>query len=366
MQENTITEDLNKELKCGGCGAYLTYAPGTRHLTCGYCGTKNEIVLPAVAIEELDFTTHAPLVIDQSQCQELTLVKCTSCGAETTLLPHVTSSECPFCTTTLVLKDGGKKSVLKPKSLLPFKITAKEAFAKFGGWINSLWFAPNDLKKYATSTEKMSGLYIPYWTFDCDTQSAYSGEKGINHYETYTTTENGKPVQKTRVVTRWHSVSGEVYKTFDDVLVKASRSLPDKYCRALEPWDLPQLVPYDDKFLSGFKTESYQIGLEEGLETGKTIMAETIREVICHDIGGDHQRIHSVNTAYAHITFKHILLPVYISAYKYKGKIYRILVNGRTGEVQGERPYSWIKIAFAVLAGLALLSLFFYFTNYQT
>src|SRR3990170_2422108 len=103
MQENTITEDLNKELKCRGCGAYLTYAPGTSHLRCAYCGTQ------------------------------------------TTLLPHVTSSECPFCTTTLVLKDGGKKSVLKPKSLLPFKITAKDAFAKFGGWINSLWFAPNDL-----------------------------------------------------------------------------------------------------------------------------------------------------------------------------------------------------------------------------
>jgi hypothetical protein len=36
------------------------------------------------------------------------------------------------------------------------------------------------------------------------------------------------------------------------------------------------------------------------------------------------------------------------------------VVNGRTGKVQGERPYSAIKIAFAVLIGLILAAGFGY------
>ncbi|MBV9774716.1 MAG: hypothetical protein JO040_12240, partial [Gemmatimonadetes bacterium] len=73
------------------------------------------------------------------------------------------------------------------------------------------------------------------------------------------------------------------------------------------------------------------------------------------DIGGDEQRIHSTDTRYDDVTFKHILLPVWISAYRYREKVYRRLVNARTGEVQGERPWSWIKIALLVLFVAALV-----------
>jgi hypothetical protein len=146
-----------------------------------------------------------------------------------------------------------------------------------------------------------------------------------------------------------------VWNAFDDILILASRSLPKKYADRLEPWDLESLEPYGDAYLSGFRAESYRVTLREGFEEARTVMDSTIRSSVRRDIGGDHQRIHSIRTQYDDITFKHILLPVWISAYRFREKVYRFLVNARTGEVQGERPWSWVKIALAVLAGLAVI-----------
>jgi hypothetical protein len=202
-------------------------------------------------------------------------------------------------------------------------------------------------------------VYIPYWTYDTDTDSKYTGQRGEHYYvtESYSTTENGKSVTKTRQVqkTRWHYVSGSVNKFFDDILTVASKSLPQKYVYKLEPWDLENLVPFDKKYLSGFIAEKYQVGLEEGFEIAKGIAEK--------EIGGDEQRISTLNTSYRDIKFKHLLLPVYVSAYKYKEKLYRFLVNARTGEVQGERPWSWLKIAGLVLLVVAIIAVIVILVN---
>jgi hypothetical protein len=113
--------------------------------------------------------------------------------------------------------------------------------------------------------------------------------------------------------------------------------------------------PNQNEYLSGFRTESYQVGLPAGFQQACGIMDEKIRGLVMRDIGGDTQRIHSVRTSHADVTFNHILLPVWISAYRYDRKVYRFLVNARTGEVQGERPWSWVKITLVILAVLGLI-----------
>lgn len=132
------------------------------------------------------------------------------------------------------------------------------------------------------------------------------------------------------------------------MLVLASRALPKKYTDALEPWDLSALEPYAPEFLAGFQAEGYSIALEEGYEEARTRMDRVIRRDVAFDIGGDRQRIHSISTTVNDVTFKHILLPVWLAAYKYRGQSYRFVVNGQTGRVQGERPYSVWKISCAV------------------
>jgi LSD1 subclass zinc finger protein len=354
--------------KCSNCAAALVYAPGTTVLRCEYCGAENHIEAAGpVTTEEIDyekFLSETNLSADR-QYQAHT-VACSACGAQTTLKPNLTSDQCPFCDTPLVIKNALTATVIKPSYMLPFKIDRKKAWEAFRAWIKKLWFAPTALKRYAETVEKLSGLYIPYWTYDSQTSSSYSGARGTNHTEHYTAVENGRRVNKSRTTIRWTSVSGLVSNAFDDVLVMASTSLPEKYAAKLEPWDLSNLGAFNESFLSGFRTETYQVGVRQGFEKAKGIMDTRIREAIRHDIGGDHQRINAVNTAYSDISFKHILLPIWISAYRFQDKVFRFMINGRTGEVQGERPWSWVKIALAILGAAALVTaLWFGYTELQ-
>lgn len=360
MEQETspVPAPKDKQFPCKQCGAKLDFAPGSDVLKCPYCGAQTPIPKSEEHIQELDFREYLAKIAGEHETDVAQRVKCEKCGAETTVPAEITSSICPFCGDNLLLSAHSSR-LLKPKALLPFKITQKQAFEDFRRWINRLWFAPDKLKQYAQSEGKLIGVYVPHWTYDSDTTSFYRGERGDDYWvtETYTETENGRAVTKTRQVkrTRWTSVSGTVWNQFDDILVLASKSLPRKYADRLEPWDMSNLVAYADEYLSGFRAESYQISLADGFEVARGIMDGRIRESICRDIGGDHQRIASVKTGYDKITFKHILLPVWLSAYRYMDKVYRILINARTGEVQGERPFSPWKITAAIAAAVAII-----------
>ncbi|GGA13401.1 hypothetical protein GCM10011498_11710 [Amylibacter cionae] len=225
-------------------------------------------------------------------------------------------------------------------------------------WLGSLWFAPNGLQEYARKGRAMQGIYIPYWTYDADTKSNYSGARGDVYYVTQRVQvkRNGKMVTETRQVpkTRWTPTAGRVARFFDDVLVLGSKSLPKTYTDALAPWDLSALEPYDPQFLAGFRAESYTVKLDEGYAEARTYMDRMILRDVKFDIGGDKQRVTSVDTSVSDVTFKHVLLPIWMAAYKYRGNTYRFVVNGQTGTVRGERPYSKIKIAIAVIIGLII------------
>ncbi len=346
---------------CTNCGSDLKYKPGTSHLNCDHCGSENEIPQIEGRFEELDFYTHLSEKSSSEETLTESFVKCENCGATSTLEPTITASNCPYCATPLIVENCKEEEIILPKAVLPFNFDKETAKNEFKKWVKKLWFAPNQLKKATLNFDHFKGVYIPYWTYDSDTYTRYTGQRGTHYYvnQNYTTTENGKTVTKTRRVrkTRWSYASGDVSNFFDDVLVVGSKSLPQKYIYKLEPWDLNNLVPFDKSYLSGFITEKYQIDLEGGFDVAKDIMDPRIRNLIRRDIGGDEQRIISVDTQYDNITFKHLLLPVYVSAYKFKDKLYQFLVNGRTGEVQGQRPYSWIKITLAVLLGLGIIAL---------
>jgi hypothetical protein len=344
----------------------LEFAPGANSLKCPYCGCENVIAESSIKIEELDYRAYLEQAADEKDTHEAHRVKCEKCGAETTMPPNITSGICPFCGANMVF-EGKSSHLIRPEALLPFKVTQKQAFDDFRRWIDGLWFAPGDLKQYARSEGKLAGIYIPCWTYDSQTTSSYTGMRGDHYYttETYTTTENGQEVTRTRQVqhTRWTPVSGLVSNSFDDILVLASRSLPKDYADRLQPWDLQHLVPYADEYLSGFRAESYQVSLDQGFEEARKVMETEVASSVRRDIGGDEQRIESVDTQYSNITFKHILLPVWLSAYRFRDNVYRILINARTGEVQGERPYSTWKIAAAILLAIIVIVVFLYIAN---
>ena len=352
-------DKLNNELACTGCGAILQFKPGSTSLVCTYCGAENAIAQSTEIIEEIDYEKFIHEKLDKEEKVDIVAVRCNACGASITLDPNITSDQCPYCASNIVIKSGTTSSLLKPKSLIPFAVDRKKAAELFRNWISGLWFAPSDLKRADIVNEKLNGIYVPYWTYDTNTQTWYTGQRGDYYYvnETYTTTENNQTVTKTRQVrkTRWTPASGQVHNSFDDILIIASHSLPIKHTERLEPWNLGQLLPFNDKYLSGFRSESYQVDVTTGLNEAKAKMAPVIQTTVRRDIGGDEQQIATMNTTYTDITFKHILLPIWISSYRFKDKVYRFLVNGQTGKIQGERPYSVLKIFLLILAIIAII-----------
>jgi len=336
----------------------LKFLAGTQYLICEYCGQNNLIEDQLETIQEyglhetLKQLEKAPLLAESRQIQ------CETCGAHFKFENSVHSGECPFCGTDIVTR-AIQSRLIKPKSLLPFHIDDHKARQQYRMWLKSLWFAPTKVKHYAREDTRLVGIYLPYWTYDSLTESTYTGARGDIYYvnQRVQTIQNGRPVTAVRRIPkiRWTPVRGRVTRFFDDVLVGASNSLPRQILDRLQPWDLENLVAYNESYLSGFSSEYYQVDLDEGFDRAKQVIDNVIRQDIAVDIGGNQQRIHQVCTHHQNTTYKHCLLPIWSAAFRYKDKSYRFVINGRTGQVQGERPYSVWKISLAVLVGLALI-----------
>ena len=360
--------ETDHRFPCSNCGSDLRYLPGSDRMHCDHCGHEEPIEgtgpWGGSAIAELDFRKAVVADLPEPEMEETQVSECPNCGAQVEFDPDTHAMECPFCATPVVTHTGTRRHI-KPKGVLPFAITEAQARDAMTDWLGNLWFAPGGLQDYARKGRAMDGIYVPYWTYDADTRTAYKGQQGTVYHETRSRTVNvngkSKTVQERVAKVRWKAVSGRVARFFDDVLVLASRSLPKRYTDALAPWDLSALEPYQPEFLAGFRAEAYQVDLEDGYREAREIMNAQIVRDVKFDIGGDRQRVDHLETEVGRLSFKHILLPVWLAAYKYRGKTYRFVVNGRTGTVQGERPVSIVKVAIAVLIGALIAGAVGYF-----
>jgi DNA-directed RNA polymerase subunit RPC12/RpoP len=356
VQENPLLnkEDINR-YQCENCGGNMIFDPKVGKLRCPHCDSTREIPKSGAPIEERDFYNF--LRPENQRLQKMATdamqVSCSSCGATVVFIPPTTASACDFCGVKIVAQPKVADPLLAPESVLPFSVTSKDALAALNSWTSSRWFAPSALKTMAQA-DKADSVYLPFWTFDSDTSTDYTGKRGDDYQVTETYLENGEERTRTRTETNWSYASGNVYRHFNDVSVPATTSVLPKYIGELN-WDFNELVPYEPAYLSGHLAQTYQVSLEEGFEHFKLMIEDAINSDVRRDIGGDRQQINSLDTQYSNITFKHLLVPVYAGAYRFNNKVYQIIVNGKTGEVYGERPYSWLKIACLVIAILLLL-----------
>jgi ribosomal protein S27E len=335
----------------------MDFDPQSGMMKCQSCGHTEAVPEPSatlVAHALEDALQHVTPLSDQAL-----EVTCDGCGSVMVFEPPEVAGTCSFCGAAIVAQARAADPMIAPDGVLPVKVTKEAAQKEVREWISTRWFAPNALQKMAQQ-EGIGGVYLPFWTYAADTESQYSGARGVHYWvtETYMTTDsNGNEVQQTRQVmqTAWSPASGRVGRKFSDVLVPATKSVNPQRLNALEPWDLPSLRAYEPEFLAGFKAQRYQIALPDGFETAKGIMERTIEQDVRRDIGGDEQQISQVQTATSNETFQHLLLPVWIGAYRFNGKVFQVVVNARTGEVQGERPYSATKVALLVVVILFVL-----------
>lgn len=350
---------------CSSCGAPLRFSPATGKLACAFCGSSTEIVPADSLIEEFDLHTALKTLEHYAPKEISKEVTCQKCGSIFTLTPYSVGTRCPYCDTPAITDFVNP---ITPEAILPFEITQKQAKTIFAQWIDSLWFAPTALKKLLDTDKKLTGYYLPYWTYDAATTTSYQGQRGDIYYVTVRQRRiiNGREqlveVQEPRI--RWTPAQGRVGRYFDDVTIEAGETLSRKILGALGGWDTSRSQPFDPRYLSGFESEEYSIGLDNGFEMAQSKMHAIIRGDIHRDIGGDRQQIDHMQTRYANATFKNNLFPVWATHFQFKGKNYYYAINGQSGIITGERPYSYAKIVLLIGSILALLLVIGYYGEY--
>ncbi len=341
---------------CEACGADVVFNIGTQHLKCPYCGHEQKLSIEADAIlTEHDFHEMLESLLEHHETVGATEgfkeVSCDACGGIVVFEGTLTSTRCPYCDSPIQLEGIHEMETrIKPDGVLPFQVDEQRAKNSIKNWVASLWFAPNDFKKSGVEG-KLNGVYIPYWTFDSMTFVAYVGERGEEYRVTVGTGKNRRTV--TRV--RWYPASGNFQRFFDDVLVLACHKMSPDLIHGLEPWPLNLSLPFTREALAGYLARTYDVELEPGFHLAKPRIETALRSDVNRRIGGDRQRISRMGVDYSAITFKFLLLPIWLLSYRYKGKVYQMMINAATGKVSGERPWSAWKIAGAIILGTTIV-----------
>lgn len=345
---------------CPACGAEAVWTPAQQALVCPFCGTTSPATLGSdgTLVQEHDLVAALQAIPDEQRGfgSDRTPVQCQSCQAISLFEPERVAQRCEFCGSPSVVPYEQARNAIRPESLLPFVKPEPEIREAMRQWYAGRWFAPNALGK-AALTDQVHGVYVPYWTFDALAEAHWTAEAGYHYYVPVQRTVNGRTETVQEQRTRWEHASGHVQMHFDDELVPATLGLKPKLLRQIEPFPTQEVVPYDPGYVSGWVVEQYQIDLIAAAEKARDQMQSKVRSECASKVPGDTHRNLQVDASYDHQTFKHILAPVWVLTYNYGARSFQVLVNGVTGEIAGERPYSWMKIVGAVLGVLLALLL---------
>jgi hypothetical protein len=338
---------------CPACGARAEWNPTRQALVCAYCGTvvPGELDAETGRIREIDLVKTLREMPDELRGwkSERRSVQCRSCHAISVFEAERVGQNCEFCGSPELVDYDEIKAPIRPQSLLPFKIDTTRVRERVKRWFASKWLAPSRFKNKAF-VDTLRGLYIPYWTFDSQVHCPWTAESGTYYYTTqsYTGSDGKRRTRRVRH-TRWRPAAGVVDHFFDDEPVPGTRGLPEDLLRRIEPFPTSDLVPYDTAYLSGFVIEHYQVVLVDAAQSARQAMERALERLCAARVPGDTYRNLSISPSYSGETFKHILVPVWLLGYGYRGRTYRLLVNGYTGKIAGTYPKSAWKIFFLVL-----------------
>ena len=350
------------QLPCPSCGGELSYSAKKQEINCDHCGFVKPYDQASDMVQEqcLDnamksMAYFTPASIDKK------IIDCGGCGSQIMIQDNEVSVRCNFCGSEKVNETAVTKNLIQPQGIIPFKIDKKTAQQKFQDWIKEGWFKPNKLQTLAELGD-VHGIYVPFWTYDAKTYTSWSGDAGTYYYETETYTDSDGETQTREVrKTHWTHKRGTFDHFFDDVLIVASKGLPHKVITPIYPFQLDEVVNYNNDLVVGWEAEIYSLDVKEGYDVAEGQMDVHLKAMASDALGGDTQRHLRVNSQKWDQTFKHIVLPVWICSYIYNDKTYQFAVNGQTGKINGSKPTSWAKVVglivfiIAVIAGIVYL-----------
>ncbi len=347
INNGTATENTTETAQCLACGAKMVFDPDNQKLSCPYCGNMSDIDLSKLS-HEINF--NELLSNPQNDWgNETHVFRCNNCGSTEVLSKNEIAKECSFCGTTNIVAVQ-ELSGLKPNGVIPFSISKEKATNAVTTWARKKFFAPSAFKKSA-KPEKIKGTYSPAFTFDTKSRSSYYGRLGKYYYRTVT--RNGKR-QTVREI-RYFNVAGNYDMQFDDILIQASDKIAQGDLNNMRPFDTNNSNEYSTDFLHGYVAQSSTKTGQECWNEAQIVARSEIRRRILSRYRYDIVVFFEVNTAFMDVTYKYLLLPIYVGHCNWKKKLYNFFVNGKNGKVSGKTPLSPLKIGIAIMLGLAVV-----------
>ncbi len=339
-----------RTFKCRQCGGTISYSAAQRQLTCPYCGSEQQIDAETVGrrADEFEFTLETMAQARHGWGEVRRELVCESCGSVVSVAKDALTSTCAFCGSNRVLARDAAGDILRPTTLIPFAIDQKQVQAKVRAWLGRGWMHPPELRNTG-ALKSLTGVYLPYWTFDTHVNADWKAEVGTRRTERYYS--DGE--WKTRTVIDWDWRSGRVHVPVDDHLVPGTAKVSRVILGKVEPFNLGGLVEYDPGYLAGWQAKLYDVQLPQAWEIAKEdIRAKT--KSACHsDTGSSHVRNMRMTADFGDERWRYILLPVYLASYPFGERTFQVMVNGQTGKVAGQKPVAWLRIWLAIAALLA-------------
>lgn len=335
MEKQFKAEDAS----CISCGASMKYSPERKKLFCAKCNSVKDIDFVSLT-EKRNWEDRDKATISTKNWESLTKsLKCPNCGAGVVLNKLEYTKTCPYCNSGLIASENETNS-FSPDGIIPFKFSKQEASNKFTEGVKKKFFVPRAFKK-VIPVENIKGIYIPAFSFDADSSSKYSGKLAID--ETYT--RNGKRY----ATTSYRNISGTHSQKLVDIVVESSSKLNQKQMSEILPYNMTNLVKFDQAFIMGYTVEQYENAVDICKTISKRIMEDNIKKAILSKYRYDRVITFSLDAEFSNEKYIYNLLPVYSCNFTYKSKNYNTFMNGDTGKVGGGFPISKLKVTFVVI-----------------
>ena len=350
----TTEKDQAKNYACSNCGANIAYDVSAGGIACEYCG----FIAPVKSInvgktaENFEFTLETISQSTRGWGTERQVMHCDSCGGDLSISEGTLSTTCPFCASNKVNVITSTEEMLRPRFLIPFKITPQQTKKLAVDWLGKGWYHPNELSANSI-VRKFVGIYIPFWTFDTKVDARWSAQVGYERTERHYNARDKRWETRTKIVWQWES--GKVHLNIENFLVPGSarHHISHRILDQLHPFNLNGLMAYEPDYLAGWQAVAYETTLTEAWESGKNSIRERAKKACYQDIPTSRVRNFSMGADFKDEAWRYILLPIYLTAYKYEEVVYQVMVNGQTGAVAGQKPVAWWKIWLVIAAVLA-------------
>jgi hypothetical protein len=276
----------------------------------------------------------------------ITILRCKGCGAALRYDPEHQAPSCSFCG-SVVESETVQDPLEQTEGYLPFTISDVEARTALKAWLGSLgWFRPSDLKQ-SSRLEKLKPLWWVAWVFDADCLISWAADSNAGAGRS-----------------SWAPHAGQTNVNFRRILASASRGLSasevDTIARGMDLSRIePEPLGADDATIEQFDVQRSQARQQ----VSATLDAMAEKHVREHSIPGSNFRNVHVSVVVEGLITHRLSLPAYVMAYRYKDKLYRVVICGQNAnDLTGSAPYSKAKIVLtvvgAVAAALLLLALF--------